>query len=93
MASQHEGEGHYVEEAYPENQFDEPGCAGYFRIIAVGAVATVREIERIAGRPLIEADMEPGSWVSYQLGLSVSGVEFAEAHAHMSIFARRYAAW
>jgi len=30
VASQLEGEGHYVEEAYPKNQFDEPGCAGYF---------------------------------------------------------------
>jgi len=86
-------EGHYVEEAYPETQFDESGYAGYFRIIAVGTVATVRAIERIAGRSLTEADMEPGSWVSYQMGLPVTGAEYAEAHAHMNLFTRRYAAW
>ena len=85
-------EGHYVEEAYPETQFDESGYAGYFRIIAVGTVATVRAIERIAGRSLTEADMEPGSWVSYQMGLPVTGAEYAEAHAHMNLFTRRYAA-
>ena len=73
---------------------DEMGQApGRLRIIAVGMVATVRAIKRIAGRPLTESDMEPGSWVSYQVGLPLTGVEFAEAQAHMNILTRRYAAW
>ncbi|MEN0063675.1 MAG: amidase [Myxococcota bacterium] len=85
-------EGHEVEEAHPS--FDASSMArSYVTQIAVGTAANIEGWAKQLGRTPTPAHFEPGTWLLYQIGRAMSGLELQQARDHAMVAGRSFAAF
>jgi amidase len=86
--------GHEVVEAYPD-ELDRMGDHGALvtTMWAVGATASLASLGDLLGRPLVEEDVEPGTWALAEWGRSFSALDLAMAQGVMGGVRRKLAAW
>lgn len=71
--------GHVVEPARPA-AFDEPGLLESFTAVLVtGVVFDVNRLAEVAGRPITHEDVEPLTWLQYEMGLATTAGQYLEA--------------
>jgi amidase len=71
--------GHQVEPASPAT-LDEPGLLEAFTTILItGVVHDVQALATVAGRPVTADDVEPLTWVQYEMGLAVTAGQYVDA--------------
>ncbi len=89
--------GHRVVEARPEAWDDAEAQAAFTgQFIAAYGVWTALELDRLgvmAGRPVTEEDVEPGTWAVAEAGRGVSGTQYVAAIEHFHAMTRRLAAF
>ena len=85
--------GHHVEPARPA-AFDQPGLLEAFTsVLVTGVVLDVQHLSRIAGRPITHEDVEPLTWLQYEMGMAVSAGEYLEALQQAHAWSRAVAAF
>ncbi len=85
--------GHTVEEAHP-TALDDLEVGRHFSVMyAVQLVGTLGGIERIIGRTLTAAALDPLNWAMVELGRLISVGQYFETEDWMAGFTRRLAAW
>jgi amidase/6-aminohexanoate-cyclic-dimer hydrolase len=72
--------GHRVEEAQPALNFAAMRDA-FLNIIAVSIARTLEDATQTLGRPVTEQDVEPVTWVRYQMGRAVRSVDYSRSIA------------
>src|SRR5262249_50905226 len=72
--------GHSVEEAAPKIDAATMGTA-QLNVLTVSIAKLLEEAAKSFGRPVSENDVEPVTWIYYQMGLKVSGIQYAKAIA------------
>jgi amidase len=85
--------GHTVEPtAIPA--LDAGELVGAFVSVMVGGVVfEMNRVAEIAGRALTEADVEPLTWLQYQMGLATTAEQYVEAMYAVHRFTRDVVAW
>ncbi len=85
--------GHSVEPAGPAG-LDEAAIMEHFSaVMFAGTRADIIELERIAGRPVTEADVEPATWMTAQMAATVDGGAYVTAVANLHRWCRRVVSW
>jgi len=85
--------GHEVEPATIP-AFDAGELVGaYVSVMVASVVFEVNRIAEIAGRPLTEEDLEPLTWLQYQMGLATTAEQYVEAVADAHRYTRDVVAW
>ena len=85
--------GHVVETASPAG-LDATGLLEAFTtVIAGGVVADVDRLARLAGREITADDVEPFTWMQYELGRAITAGQYLEALDLGHGWARRVMAW
>jgi amidase len=85
--------GHRVEPAAIP-ALDAGNLVGSFvSVMVAGVVFEMNRLAEIAGRPLTEDDVEPLTWLQYQMGLATTAEQYVEAMAAAHRFTRDLVAW
>ena len=85
--------GHIVEPAAVP-ALDAGELVGAFVSVMVASVVfEMNRLAEIAGRPLTEDDVEPLTWLQYQMGLATSAEQYVEAMAAAHRYTRDVVAW
>lgn len=86
--------GHSVEEAFPAALAEsETVSAGFTTLVFSWVAATLAEWEAKLGRALGSDDVEPATWMSAELGRSVSAAQYIGNLHRLHAFTRRMASW
>ncbi|MEM7254134.1 MAG: amidase [Pseudomonadota bacterium] len=85
--------GHRVGSAHPSALDTQAYLYDYMVVIRVSLAADLDELVPVLGRPWAEADMENGSWVSYQRGQKISGADYARARERLHRWTRQVVQW
>ena len=92
-ASLLESLGHKIEDSAPA-ALAEPGLMDQFSAVMMSCLrAEIAEIAEIAGRPLTADDMEPMTWLYYEMSSGFSGGDYVHAVDEMHRWTRRVASW
>jgi Asp-tRNA(Asn)/Glu-tRNA(Gln) amidotransferase A subunit family amidase len=86
------GLGHDVAEGFPAALADGPPEAFGTEMVVVARHGFDLWEERL-GRPLTEADVEPGSWGAAQAGAAVTGIQYAAAVDGLRAYGREIERW
>lgn len=84
--------GHQVETSAPPLVADD-FIFHYVRMLAADTAATLRELERQAGRRARRDEIEPRTWALVHMGEALTGAELAASQWAMQKIARDYATW
>jgi amidase len=85
--------GHVVEPAAIP-ALDAGDLVGAFVSVMVASVVfEMNRLAEIAGRPLTEDDVEPLTWLQYQMGLATTAEQYVEAMAAAHRYTRDVVAW
>jgi amidase len=85
--------GHTVDVASPA-ALDESELVGTFlNVVAANALGLVEELAELAGRPVTEDDVEPGTWALSEAGRAVTAVQYQQTIAAAHAWTRRAIAW
>ena len=85
--------GHAVEPATIP-ALDAGDLVGAFVSVMVASVVfEMNRLAEIAGRPLTDQDVEPLTWLQYQMGLATTAAQYVEAVAVAHRFTRDVVAW
>lgn len=86
--------GHEVAEAHPPALDQLPELASVFQLVwAVNCRSSLDVVEGLLGRPVTEADVEPGTWLLARLADGRSAFELARAQARQTRLRRAVAQW
>ena len=88
-----ESMGHAVEPSGPEGMFDEGFAVMFGRIIAAETEASFRQFEMLLGKPISDDEIEPRNAAYRHHGRAMTAVEYLEARAGISVWARQMAGW
>jgi amidase len=88
-----EGLGHTVETTGPAALSDERLMANFAKTWGVSTAFALDEVGELIGRPLTEADVEPGTWFSAARGRETPGVDLLRTRHATRLFGRAMAAW
>jgi len=85
--------GHHVEESGPAGMF-EPGFARNFNaMIAADTETLFQAFERVLGRPIADAEIEPRNAHYRRTGKALTAVAYLQARQWLGTWARRMADW
>ncbi|MGE5136041.1 MAG: amidase [Gemmatimonadota bacterium] len=85
--------GHQVAESAPGDMFD-PGFPRHFNtIIAADTETTFQAFERVLGRPITDAEIEPRNAAYRRAGQALGAVAYLESREWLGSWARRMAHW
>lgn len=84
--------GHQVDFSAPP-LVDDDFIFHYVRMLAADTAATLRELERQAGRRARRDEIEPRTWALVHMGDALTGAELAISQWAMQQIARDYATW
>ena len=87
------GLGHTVEEGWPEALFDADVGPRTAALWAVDLTRNLRDLARLLGRPVTEADVEPYSWATAAYAARFSAADHLQALAVQQDYAVRLARW
>jgi amidase len=65
----------------------------FVSVMVAGVVFEMNRLAEIAGRALTEDDVEPLTWIQYQMGLATTAEQYVEAMAAAHRFTRKVVAW
>jgi amidase len=85
--------GHAVEPGFPR-ALEDVTLTGHFT--TVFGVWTADDLDRwatMAGKPVTEADVEPGTWLIAELGRPTTGTQYLQATTALHAWSRRMAEW
>lgn len=85
--------GHTVEVASPPALDDGELIGNFLTIVATNALASVEEVAVIAGRPVTEADVEPGTWSLAEAGRAVTLLQYRQTVSAIHAWSRRMLSW
>jgi amidase len=86
--------GHQVSEGSPPALDDaEAVVIPFISVLGVWVLNDLDMVERIAGRPVTQDDVEVGTWAAAELGRSVTGLGFHQAREALHAHARRMVSW
>jgi amidase len=85
--------GHVVEPATPPALDAGDLVASFVVVMVTGVVFEMSQLARIAGRPLTEDDVEPLTWLQYQMGLGTTAGQYVDAIAAAHRFTRDVVGW
>ena len=85
--------GHFVEVAHPAGLDSLDYLYDYIAVIRTSLAVEMMTLSRELGFAWTEADVENGTWVNYQRGLKVSGVDYAASVARMHRWTREVVSW
>lgn len=88
-----EGLGHTVEIATPAALEEGVLVGNFLTIVAVHALDSLEDVARIVGRPLTEADVEPGTWALAEGGRSIGAAQFVQVLRDVHAWSRRVLSW
>lgn len=85
--------GHHVEEASPV-ALDETELLGLFLVILTTHVVwDIRQLEAMTNTTVSADDVEPLTWLYYEQGLEVTGIQYLDAVNAAHAWSRRIASW
>jgi amidase len=86
--------GHHVSLAHPE-ALDEHMVlvAGFSAIVGCWTSKTLRHWGEVVGRPIVEGDVEAGTWAIAQQAAAITAAEYLEAVDRLHAWSRRMARW
>ena len=88
-AAKLEALGHVVEIASPAALEDGELLGLFLNVIAVNTLVEIETLSRIAGRPITESDVEPGTWALAEIAKSITALTFAETLNAIGTWTRR----
>lgn len=87
------GLGHSVEDAGPPGLQDPSLLEFFSAIVNSNVVKDLNTVSRVIGRPVTEADCEPGTWAFAESGRGVTGAQFAEGLDAAHLWSRAVIRW
>jgi amidase len=92
-ASLLESLGHKIEDSAPD-AWSESGLMGLFSTVMMSCLrADLAEFAELAGRPLTADDMEPMTWLYYEMSSAYTGGDYVHAVNEMHRWTRRVTSW
>ncbi|HEU5034256.1 MAG TPA: amidase [Mycobacteriales bacterium] len=88
-----EAAGHDVEPAWPQAMFERGFSRAFGAIVVADTARELREHEALLGRPVRDDELEPRNVGYRQAATRMSAVDYLEARAWLSAWARRMASW
>jgi len=85
--------GHTVEPAGPPALDDASIMEFFSTVMFSGVRADLAELAAIAGRPVTEADVEPATWASYEMGATIEGGAYVTALNRLHAWSRAIVSW
>ncbi len=85
--------GHTVEIAAPEALDDAELITAFLSVVAANGLGVVTDLERMAGRPVTAADVEPGTWALAEAGREVTALQFLQTIHTAHAWTRRMLEW
>ncbi|MBM3672056.1 MAG: amidase [Actinobacteria bacterium] len=85
--------GHTVEEASPAALDEVELFALFFSLLTTHVVADLRELEALTGTTVGPDDVEPLTWLYYEQGQAVTGIQYLDAVNGAHNWSRRMASW
>jgi amidase len=85
--------GHHVEPSAPEAMFEREFQRHFVTIIAADSETQFQAFERMLGRPIDDAEIEPRNAAYRQAGRALPAVDYLAARAWLGAWARRMADW
>ena len=92
-ASLLESLGHHVDQSGPAAMFEREIPRHFNAIIAADTEATLQAFERLLGRPIGEAEIEPRNAAYRHSGTELSAAAYLQSRAWIGMWARRMADW
>lgn len=93
VGRQLEAAGHILEVAHPAAFDESERMTAFLPIWSAMATSSVMAIERKIGRPVVEGDIEPLTWILAESGRNTNGGELMDAMLAMGAFSRRFVQW
>jgi amidase len=85
--------GHVVEPASPAALDDAGILETFAAVLVAGVVFDVNRLTEVAGRAITAADVEPLTWLQYQMGLATTAGQYVEALHVAHRFSRAVVSW
>jgi amidase len=92
-AEQLEALGHIVEPAWPAALDDPRVLDAFMAVVSTGVAVGVAQLAEIAGRPITPDDVEPLTWLQYEMGAGTTAAQYAAALNFAHRWTRSAVSW